>query len=319
VNARVEVNRRLAELASTQYGLITRAQLGEIGARSRQIDGWLAAHRLVPVLPSVFRVTGAPRSHEQMLMAATLWAGAEARVSHRSAAGLWSIDCPAPARPEITVPASVLTRSAPVKVHHSRSKIEPRRTRADIPDTSPERTIIDLAGVLSAPQLEIAFESARHQRLLTVASVRHALDDLGARGRRGSASLQALLSTLADEPAAESALEVRVARLLRATDLPRPRRQVDVVVNGRRYRLDFAWPEFLLALECDGRKWHEFERDRRRWSAITAATGYRIVWATWARLRDEPDRLIDEIRRRVSHRGGGLDARSASSAGRTAG
>jgi very-short-patch-repair endonuclease len=155
--------------------------------------------------------------------------------------------------------------------------------------------------------------------LLTVDSVHRALDEVGARGRRGSASLQTLLANLADEPAAESALEVRVARLLRETDLPTPRRQLDVIVNGRRYRLDFAWPEFLLALECDGKKWHDFERDRRRWSAITAATGYRIVWATWARVSDEPERLIEEIRLRVSRRGGGRDARTAGSADRTAG
>jgi very-short-patch-repair endonuclease len=201
-----------------------------------------------------------------------------------------------------------------------RVRAEPeRRVHKSIPVTTPERTIIDLAGVLRAQQLETAFESARHERLLTVESAGRALDDLGARGRRGSASVQTLLATLADEPAAESALEVRVARLLRATDLPRPRRQFEIVVNGRRYRLDFAWPEYLLALECDGRKWHDFERDRRRWSAITAATGYRIVWATWARVRDEPDRLIEEIRQQVSRHGAGLDARSAGSVDRTAG
>jgi very-short-patch-repair endonuclease len=99
-----------------------------------------------------------------------------------------------------------------------------------------------------------------------------------------------------------SAVEVRVARLLRESGLPKPRRQLVVVSDGRRYRLDFAWPEFLVALECDGKKWHDFERDRRRWSAISAATGYRIVWATWARVRDEPDRLVEEIKQQVSRR-----------------
>ena len=66
-----------------------------------------------------------------------------------------------------------------------------------------------------------------------------------------------------------------------------------------KYRLDFAWPERLVALECDGRKWHaietDFERDRHRWSAITAATGYRIVWATWRRVRDEPAALLAQL------------------------
>jgi hypothetical protein len=45
-----------------------------------------------------------------------------------------------------------------------------------------------------------------------IASVTNALERVGARGRRGAARVGALLTTLADEPAAESALEVLVAR-----------------------------------------------------------------------------------------------------------
>src|SRR5262249_14364021 len=160
--------------------------------------------------------------------------------------------------------------------------------RSGIPVTSPERTIIDLAGVLTAQQLEIALESARHARLLTVEPTGRALARAGAKGRRGAGKLRALLKTLAAERPAEPALEVRGARVLRRAGLPKPERQVEVVANGKRFRRDFAWPAALIALECDGRRWHDFERDRRRWSAIGAATGYRIVWATWARLRDEP-------------------------------
>jgi hypothetical protein len=58
--------------------------------------------------------------------------------------------------------------------------------------------------------------------------------------------------------------DVKVARLLRATQLPPAARQHWVTVFGRRYRLDFAWPDFRVALECDGRAFHEFQRDRTR-------------------------------------------------------
>ena len=48
--------------------------------------------------------------------------------------------------------------------------------------------------------MEIALESARRARLVTVASVACELDRVGAKGRRGCDALQSLLTTLADEP-----------------------------------------------------------------------------------------------------------------------
>lgn len=112
--------------------------------------------------------------------------------------------------------------------------------------------------------------------------------------------MQSLLDALADEPPGESALEVVTARMLCATELPKPHRQLEIAAFGATYRLDFAWPTERVALECDGRKWHEiesaFERDRQRWSAITAATGYRIVWATWRRLNNGPEPIVTALR-----------------------
>jgi very-short-patch-repair endonuclease len=250
------------------------------------------------VLPGVLRIAGAPTSREQEFRSAILWAGHGALVSHRAAGELWPFDGVTATKPEITLPASVVKRVPQVIVHHTRTSLAERRTRRGLPTTTPERTIIDLAGALRAEPLEIAFESARRDRLVTTKSVDRALERLGSRGRDGTASLQTLLNFLADEPPCESALEVITARMLRASDLPTPQRQVEVTAFGRKYRLDFAWPDARVALECDGRKWHEsdFERDRRRWSAISAATGYRIVWATWQRVRREPEQILAELR-----------------------
>jgi very-short-patch-repair endonuclease len=293
------IRARIAARAQDQHGLIAHRQLRELGLSAKQIRGSLASGHLEVELPLVYRIAGSPPTAEQRVAAAVLWGGSTANASFRSAATLWEIDVPEGVRPEISVLDTTNPRCADVIVH--RVSVPPtRRLRLGIPVTSPERTIIDLAGVLTAPQLEIAFESARRARLVTVESASRELVRAGAKGRRGTARLGALLTTLAEQPAAESALEVLVARLLRDSDLPAPQRQVEVVVDGRRYRLDFAWPELLVALECDGRAWHEFERDRRRWSRITAATGYRMVWATWARVHEEPERIIEEIRQLAS-------------------
>jgi very-short-patch-repair endonuclease len=105
---------------------------------------------------------------------------------------------------------------------------------------------------------------------------------------------------------------VITARLLRSSGLPKPERQVEVATLEGTYRLDFAWPDRLVALECDGRTWHEterdFERDRQRWSAITAHTGYRIVWATWRQVRDEPEQILSRLRTLLRSGGRGAAA-----------
>jgi very-short-patch-repair endonuclease len=288
---------RIAAVARRQHGLVTRVQLLDLGLSPRQIEGWRANGHLDRILPGVFRVAGTPTTRDQQFTAATLWGGSHARLSHRAGGELWGFDVAPAAKPEITVPASVRKRSALVVVHQTRSPLTDRRIRHGIPVTSPERTLIDLAAGLSAAQLEIAFESARRERHVTAESVERALARIGTQGRVGTEQLQGLLRELEKEPPAESALEVLTARMLRATDLPKPLRQVEVVASGRKHRLDFAWPDQRVALECDGLTWHEmgFERDRSRWSAITAETGYRFVFTTKGRLQREPALIVTQI------------------------
>jgi very-short-patch-repair endonuclease len=81
---------------------------------------------------------------------------------------------------------------------------------------------------------------------------------------------------------------VRVAQLLERSKVPPFVPQYRVVVAGKRYRLDFAWPQQRVALECDGRRRHsedgDFQHDRARWSDL-ASDGWRIVFVTWDDLQ----------------------------------
>jgi very-short-patch-repair endonuclease len=160
--------------------------------------------------------------------------------------------------------------------------------------TRPVRTIVDLAGVLDEEALEVAFESARRLRIVTHERVAARLDEVGGRGRVGAAQLHRVLAATEGEPAAESRLEVKIARLLRATDLPRPVRQHWITVFGQRYRLDFAWPEIRVALEPDGRKFHEFQRDRTRWRKL-GATGWRVLPVTWHDVTRDWSTVVREL------------------------
>ena len=108
-----------------------------------------------------------------------------------------------------------------------------------------------------------------------------------------------MLATAGARPA-ESTLEVKVHRLLRQTSLPRRELQTWVQLpDGRRSRLDFAWPAILVAVECDGFEWHRgrlaWKRDRRRVAAFEAV-GWRLVHVTWDDVTKRRAETVDRIR-----------------------
>lgn len=68
----MDVLRKAAGIARTQYGLTTRAQLTELGVSPGQIQRWLRSGRVEALHPGVYRLAGAPPSWEQEVAAAVL-------------------------------------------------------------------------------------------------------------------------------------------------------------------------------------------------------------------------------------------------------
>ena len=164
-------------------------------------------------------------------------------------------------KPELVVPMRRHPRSRLVIVHRSDTLIPHDFTRrAGLRCTTASRTIIDLAACdrrrgTRGRDRERETDAARDG----ASRCRKRLDPIAGRGRAGATELRRLLDVLEGAAPSESRLEVKVARLLRLSPLPAPVRQHRVRSQGRRYRLDFAWPELRLALECDGRAFHEFQ------------------------------------------------------------
>src|SRR3954470_15289693 len=89
--------------ARRQHGLVTRAQV--LGVSSdRELRTWLSHGELERVVPTVYRVGGAPVTWRQKVLAAVLAAGPGAIASHATAAALWMLSGFAPKKIEITVP-----------------------------------------------------------------------------------------------------------------------------------------------------------------------------------------------------------------------
>lgn len=74
----------------------------------------------------------------------------------------------------------------------------------EIPTAGPNRTVLDLAGVVEYPELEIAVDSALRLKLVTRPSLRDVHERLGGRGRPGSANLRALIEATCGARPADS-------------------------------------------------------------------------------------------------------------------
>ena len=244
------------------------------------------------VFPGVYRLTSVEPTPRQTALAATLWAGPDSVVSHESAAMLWAMAGVRATRVELWTPRRLRAQS--VVVHRGDLENRDRRRVDGIPVTSVARTLIDLAGRLDEETLDAAIDDVLHRGLTTPATLQARAEALEGRGRAGSGRVTRLLEERDGGPAAASRLETRVRRLLHGAGL-RPVQQYEVVVAGRRYRLDFAWPELRVAVETDGYSVHgaraAFERDRRRWADLTAA-GWWLVPVTWRQVTREPGAFL---------------------------
>jgi hypothetical protein len=297
---------QLGRLIAKQQGVLSRSQALEAGlgrgAIQRRLDSgeWQRLH------PGVYRMRGAPPSWEQKLMAATLWAGPESAVSHRSAAALWKLDGIDPhGLVEVTTARSRNT-DVPQGITLHRTKL---LTPSDagwlgaLRVTGLARTIIDLGAVVADPAMvEAAMESALRRDEQLFARMKERLDILGGHGRRGAGVLRELLA-LRDPNAAptEGIFETLIERLLRRAGIEMPVRQYEVW-DGDEFiaRIDFAWLTVTphLGLEPRGYWCHsgraKFQRDTDRANAL-ARTRWHIIYATWEDLVRRPEKILEPL------------------------
>jgi Transcriptional regulator, AbiEi antitoxin len=82
---------RVLRLAEGQWGVIARWQLEQCGLSTAAIPRWVASGRLHRIYPGVYAVGHRAIPLEGQLLAAVLYAGPGAAVSHASAAHWWEL------------------------------------------------------------------------------------------------------------------------------------------------------------------------------------------------------------------------------------
>jgi hypothetical protein len=243
------------------------------------------------------------------VQAASLACGKGAVISHRSAAALLGLLD----RPPIVV--DVIARGDAgrgidgIKAHLVPfPALEETGTVDGIPCTSPARTLVDLAGIVSARSLRSAFERAAARKMLDIRAIEAAMSP----GRRGWRALRELVekwrraAPLAKTSRLKSPLEAMVLPLLAERAMPVPRANVPVrLADGSAIEVDFLWEEQRFALEADSRDFHgtevAFERDRRRDRELMRV-GYSTLRVTKLQAESEPEAIADAIAVRLLER-----------------
>jgi len=231
-------------------------------------------------------------------MAAVLASGADAVLSHHTAAALWGLRGYSGGSIHVTV-SHKSTSTKQIRRHLSHVPTDERVVEEGIPVTSVHRTMFDLVATVSVDEVVAMIKEAEYLNRWDRLSLPDLLDRYP--GKRGSRKVRFALERLKEEPPGRkrSKLEKRFAFFLRRHRLPLPRFNDWIALNGKNYQVDCHWPGTSRIVELDGWQGHHtrsaFQDDRERDRRLTAA-GYTVIHITWNQLRDEPAAIAADLR-----------------------
>jgi very-short-patch-repair endonuclease len=211
--------------------------------------------------------------------------------------GIWDLDLQA-----IEVSGPTGKKSVAGVVAHGKRSLSSQeiRRRHDLSVTSIERTLLDIASIVSPSRLEASVDVALCARLTAIPRLDSYLIAVGGRGTRGTKPLRRLVEDrMGTNGPSESDLERRFMAILREEKLPLPDQQVRVPTPLGSARVDFLFSPFRLRVETDGYRWHmsrdRFVRDRRLNNHFTEE-GWRNLYYTWWDLTESRRKVGRQMR-----------------------
>jgi len=286
--------RAIARIAGRQHGIVTRAELLDAGVTKAAIEARLASGALLPEYRGVYRVGHRAPSTEARYMAAVKAGGPGALLAGRSAAYLLGLLKGRPPEPTVVTPMPRRVRGLRTRTARWLEQRDGTLVRG-IPVTTVPGTLVDLASLLSLPDLARACHEAGVKYGTTPRQVDAAL------GRRpnapGAQGLERVLS--GEQRVTLSALERTFLKRLEEAGLPLP--VTNRAASGR--RVDCRWPEHRLTVELDSYRYHRsrhaWEQDRRR-EREAYARGDQIRRYTHDDVFGDPGPVLAELRALLS-------------------
>ena len=292
---------RLGAVAARQHSAFSWAQAIAAGFTAKQIRRRSAWGTWVERAFHVYVLAGAPDSWEQRTWVALLEVGSGAVASHASAGALFDVPGFDKGTVEVSVKRGWHHRATAATLHET-SWLPPHHVTAiaGVPCTTLARFLFDVAGTEHPNRVARAFDNSLNRLGLSIASVAEVVATTARRGRPGSALMRVLLEKRGPGYVPpESELEALLLAVIEAYDLPLPVKQL--WAGGARPvgRVDFAYPEAKLLIECDSRRHHtamlDWEADIERRAELVAA-GWRVLQITWHQLVHEPEKVVARIR-----------------------
>lgn len=303
----MDVERVLAEISYDYKGLVPRWEALARGVTERDLDWRLDIGRLVREYESVYRHPAVPMTTDMRWLAAVLACGRDAVLSGRAGAALHGFPGVRRVRPEVTTPHTDLPRIDDIDMHRAvRLRPFERTVVRGIPVTSRGKTALDLCWLTSFPFAQEAIAQAVIAKVLTPMDIITTLERSTGRGVRGTAKLRAVGRTLEELEGLESVLELHGGREIDLARVPTPVRQYEMVcADGRKVRMDLAWPEYRVGLDWDGKRWHgtpaRKKRTRERHESIEASAWRHLSYG-WTDVHDTPTDMRHEVEAEIDLR-----------------
>jgi hypothetical protein len=290
-----------SRLARQQHAVLTTHDIRRLGLTDQRLRRAVDRGELERVHPHIYRVAAAPRTWEQRVLLAVLAAGPGALASHRTAAALWGLDGSTRGVPELVSPRHLRSRAGLGRVHESTDlHLAEPASRLSIPCTGLVRTLVDLGAVVPGERVQQAIDDAIRRRMCSWEDLLHALVLHSRRGRRGVGPLRAVLEECYGDTVPDSRFNRLVERLLLDSNLPAPVLEHPVSARDGRViaRVDLAYPDALVAIELDGRKYHltaeAFEADRQRQNRLELL-GWTVLRYTWRHYVRTPWVIVGDV------------------------
>lgn len=279
---------RITTVAAHQGGLINVRQARKLGCSMDQLRRAVRAGHLKKVYPQVLGVSGVPPTERSELWAAVLQHWPAGVASHQSPLRLLGVNG-APHGNAVTIGPRSNWPCHGIELHRF-ADLRPRHctTIDGLPCTTVARALVDLASTVHPVRLRhLLDEVVVTQRLIGYHDVARVLAEVNPRGRRNLANIATLLDERASgAPTPRSTLEARLDAVLASIGLTGAVPEYPLPSDGSMEGfVDRAFPEAMLIVELDGRRWHArmeaMARDRRRDRIAT-----RHGWTT-VRVLDE--------------------------------
>ena len=282
----------MSALFERQAGVATTAQLLHLMSR-RQLQQLRNAAVLEHIWRGVYSL--GPADITTRLRALDLTSGTDVAICLNTAARAWGFDTENRSDLHVLNPEGHQLRPVPGLVVHRRDGAPLRRVAGRL-TTAPAWTAVEVARALPRPRSLATLDAALRSGQCNRAGLSNAVT--AQTGRRGIVRVRELL-TFADGRA-ESPMESEARLVMIDGALPTPALQYEVRdAGGRLRRLDFAWPDQMVAAEYDSDQWHAgtdaLRRDREKVAALQDL-GWIVVPIVRDDVRRRQHALVNRIR-----------------------